>query len=91
MEDTAPLIRARVGALHRSGRLTPYLAELIIDDVRRFSAGARVDIRFAVDADQASLDALDERLARLRGRGVRVVCRRERRPRRALITPDAAA
>src|SRR5207249_10614135 len=46
MEDPTPLIRAQVGALHRSGRLTPYLAEFIIDDVRRRGAGARVEIRF---------------------------------------------
>jgi len=91
MEDTAPLIHARVGGLHRTGRLTPYLAELIIDDVRRRGASARVEIRLPVDADQASLAALDERLAHLRRQGVRVVCRRERRPRRTLITPDAAA
>src|SRR5437870_7162372 len=44
MESTPPLIQARVGGLHRTGYLTPYLAELIIDDVRR-RAGGRVEIR----------------------------------------------
>jgi len=91
MESTAPLIHARVGGLQRTGYLTPYLAELIIDDVRRRGAGACVEIRLTADADQASLDALDERLAALRRHGVRVVCRRERGPRRTAITPDAAA
>jgi hypothetical protein len=91
MESTTPLIQARIGALQRTGYLTPYLAELIIDDVRRRGAGARVEIRLGADADQASLDALDERLAPLRRYGVRVVCRRERRPRRTALTPDAAA
>ena len=91
MENTAPLIRARVGALHRSGYLTPYLAELLIDDARRRGAVARVEIRLPVDADQADLDILEQRLAQLRRHGVRVVCRRERRPHRTAITPDAAA
>jgi len=91
MESTAPLIHARVGGLQRTGYLTPYLAELIIDDVRRRGAGVCVEIRLGADADQASLDALDERLAALRRQGVRVVCRRERRSRRTAITPDAAA
>ena len=90
MESTPPLIHARVGGLHRTGYLTPYLAELIIDDVRR-RAGGRVEIRLTADADQATLDALDERLAHLRRHGVRVVCRRECGPRRTAITPDAAA
>ena len=91
MESTALLIHARVGGLHRTGYLTPYLAELIIDDVRRRGAGGCVEIRLTADADQATLDALDERVAHLRRHGVRVVCRRERGPRRTAITPDAAA
>jgi hypothetical protein len=91
MKSTAPLIHARVGSLERTGYLTPYLAELIVDDVRRRGAGARVEIRLPVDANQATLDTLDERLAPLRRHGVRVVCRRERGPRRTAITPDAAA
>ena len=91
MKSTAPLIHAQVGGLERMGYLTPYLAELIVDDVRRRGAGACVEIRLTADADQASLDALDERLAPLRRHGVRVVCRRERGPRRTAITPDAAA
>src|SRR2546428_12957690 len=91
MESTAPLIHARVGGLQRTGYLTPYLAELIIDDVRRRGAGVCVEIRLGADADQASLDALDERLAALRRHGVRVVCRRERGLRRTASTPDAAA
>jgi len=91
MESTVPLIHARVGGLHRTGYLTPYLAELIIDDVRRRGAGGCVEIRLTADADQATLDALDERVAHLRRHGVRVVCRRERGPRRTAITPDAAA
>jgi len=91
MKSTAPLIHAQVGGLERMGYLTPYLAELIVDDVRRRGAGACVEIRLGADADQASLDALDERLAPLRRHGVRVVCRRERGSRRTAITPDAAA
>jgi len=91
MESNPPLIHARVGTLHRTGYLTPYLAELIVDDVRRRGAGARVEIRLPLDASQATLDALEERLAHLGRRGVRVVCRRERGPRRAAITPGAAA
>ncbi len=90
MKSTAPLIHARVGGLQRTGYLTPYLAELIIDDVRR-RAGGCVEIRLTADADQATLEALDERLAHLGRHGVRVVCRRARGPRRTAITPDAAA
>ena len=68
-----------------------YGAELIIDDVRRRGRGERVEIRFVVDADQASLDAVDRRLAPLRRRGMLIVCRRSRRPRGAALKPDAAA
>jgi len=89
--NTAPMIHAQVGSLHRTGHLTPYLAELIIDDVRRRVRGERVEIRLVVDADQASLDAVDTRLAPLRRRGVLIVCRRSRRPRGAALNPDAAA
>ena len=87
-----PLIHVRVGGLYRSGALTPYLTELILDDVRRHGRGGRVEIRLAVDADQASLDAVDARLAPVRRHGVLVVvCRRSRRARGAALSPEAAA
>ena len=89
--NTTPMIHARVGSLHRTGQLTPYLAELILDDVRRRGRGGRVEIRLAVDADQASLDAVDAGLAPLRQHGVLIVCRRSRRPRGAALSPGAAA
>src|SRR4029077_2451843 len=41
---TAPLIRVRIGCVERSGPLTPYLVELIVDDVRRQRPGAPVEI-----------------------------------------------
>jgi len=90
--NTVPMIHARVGRVHRTGHLTPYLAELILDDVRRRGRGGRVEIRLAVDADQASLDAVDARLAPVRRHGVLVVvCRRSRRARGAALSPEAAA
>ena len=88
---TTPLIHARVGRVHRSGFLTPYLADLILDDVRRCGPGGRIEIRLPVDADQGSLEALDARLAPLRRYGVRIVCRRTRGPHGAALSPDAAA
>jgi len=78
--STTPLIHARVGGLYRSGPLTPYLAELILDDVRRRGPGGRVEIRLASSPDQADLEAVDARLAPLRRHGVHVVCRRPSRP-----------
>ena len=75
-----PLIHVRVGRLYRSGALTPYLTELIVDDVRRRGAGGRIEIRLAPSADQADLEAVDARLAPLRRYGVHIVCRRARRP-----------
>jgi hypothetical protein len=86
---TAPLIRARIGTLVRSGPLTPYLAELIIDDARRQGPGGQVEIRL-VHGDRASLDAIDLRLAALRRRGVSIVCRAARGPRPGSLAPDAA-
>ena len=88
---TTPLIHARVGGLQRSGALTPYLAELILDDVRRRGPGGRVEIRLAADADQADLEAVDAHLAPLCRYGVLIVCRRTRRPPGAALGPDAAA
>jgi len=70
-----PLIHARVGALHRIGHLTPYLAELIVDDVRRRGPGARVDVLVAADLDTADLDTVRALLSPLGTRGVRVLRR----------------
>jgi len=88
---TTPLIQARVGRVHRSGPLTPYLAELILDDVRRSGPGGRVEIRLAANADQAELEAVETCLAPLRRHGVVIVCRRSRRADAAALTPGAAA
>ena len=73
--NAAPLIHARVGALHRIGHLTPYLAELIVDDVRRRGPGARVDVLVAADLDTADLDTVRALLSPLGTRGVRVLRR----------------
>ncbi len=72
---TDPLVHARIGALHRIGPLTPYLAQLIVDDVRRHGPGARVDILVGADLDATELETVRERLAGLGSRGV-VVLRR---------------
>ena len=70
-----PLVHARVGALHRIGPLTPYLAQLIIDDVRRRGPGVRVEILVGTDLDASELETVRERLAALGTRGVLVLRR----------------
>ena len=85
---TAPLIRVRIGCVERSGPLTPYLVELIVDDVRRQRPGGPVEIRL-VHAERTRLDLVEACLAPLRRRGVSIVCRAVRAPRES-IAPDAA-
>ena len=75
------LVRGRMATLHRAGMLTPYLAQLIADDVRRAGPHARLEIRIETDCDEATTAEVRERFAALDG--VRVVLRRAR--------PDAAA
>jgi hypothetical protein len=57
----------------RSGALTGYTADLIVDDLRRARAGARLDVT-VLDAE-ADLAAIRERLMRAAGRGVVVSVR----------------
>ena len=82
-----PIVRVTVrgaGTLHRAGPLTPYLAELICEDVLRRVPGTRVDVW----ADAEGLRAVRDRLSRLARKGVRIVYRPARRSGR--VEPDAA-
>ena len=86
-----PFVRVAVrgaGTLHRAGFLTPYLAELIADDVLR-RPGARLEVFIARGTDADGLRAIHDRMRSLARKGVRIVYRPARRG-GAVVEPDAA-
>ena len=80
---------ARAAVLQRAGLLTPYLAELIVDDARRGGRGVRLEGTLATDLGPAGVEVVRERLARLAG--VDVVLAHRRETRRKGAPPGAAA
>jgi hypothetical protein len=83
------LVRAGVAPLRRAGMLTPYLAQLIAEDVRRAGPHGRVEIRIETDCDETAVAEMRERFASLGG--VRIVQRRSGEVRRVPHSPLAAA
>lgn len=80
--EPSPFVRASVrgsapgaATLHHAGPLTPYLAEVIAEEVLRRGPGVRVEILVARGTDRAGVRAVRERMARLARKGVRVICR----------------
>jgi hypothetical protein len=78
-------VRARVsiatqpfaGTLERLCALTPYAAELIVDDALRAGRGSRLEIFVAAEGDEA-MTRVRERFASLGARGTKVVVRSQR-------------
>jgi acyl carrier protein len=66
------VVPASAGAhvLERAGRLTPYAAETIADDVRRAGAGGRLELWVATPVSDVGLDRIREHFAWARMRGV---------------------
>jgi hypothetical protein len=74
-------LRGRPDAvLHRSGVLTGYCLESLLDASR---GAGRVDLALDVEPDPRTLAWLQERLSRARARGIRVFVSREHPGRRA--------
>ena len=64
------------GRIERSGPLTPYEVEILIEDLRRAGAGARLEIELPAGVDERQLAAAHARLAPLAARGVELSIRR---------------
>ena len=65
--------------IERTGELTPYAVEILLDEVRRAGPGARVEMDVPAATDDAGLAATLGRMAKLAARRVEVSVRRERR------------
>jgi hypothetical protein len=65
------------GSIDRSGPLTPYAVETILEDARRAGAGALLELGLSSNADVACLAGAHRDLARLAARGVYVRVRRD--------------
>jgi acyl carrier protein len=88
LESQAPnvLVVARVrrpalgaeGTLERTGLLTPYLAEVLADDVLRSGPGARIEVMVPAPARDDAIRHVRDAFSWLAQRGVQVVVQRER-------------
>jgi len=65
------------GDLQRSGWLTPYTAEEIVEDALRAGRGARLELSVPQNMNDRGLAQLEERFAWLGDRGVAVSVRRD--------------
>jgi hypothetical protein len=79
-------VRARVsiatqpfaGTLERLCALTPYAAELIVDDALRAGRGSRLEVLVAASEGDEAVTRVRARFASLGARGVKVVVRSQR-------------
>ena len=60
------------GPLYRSGWLTPYTAQTIVDDALRAGPGAHLDVTVAPATDDSELDLVRAQFGWLAGRGIHV-------------------
>ena len=65
------------GDLQRTGWLTPYTAEEIVEDALRAGRGARLELSVPSSTNDVGLSQLQSQFAWLRDRGVQVSVRRE--------------
>lgn len=81
MSDGAPIFRLRLVSdrrrVERTGPLTPYAIELILDDARCVGPGARLELSLSSNADDTCLSAAGRQFERLAARGVYVRVRRD--------------
>jgi len=82
---------SRTGALERAGWLTPYAAEMIVEDALRAGRGAQLSVTIAANADAAEVAHVKARLGRLQGRGIAVSVSRAGTSKRARVSPGRAA
>jgi hypothetical protein len=93
--EAFPLVRTRVraagGRVLRDdvGCLTPYAAQLLVEDLLHRGPGVRLEVTVVRGVDASALRATEDRLAPLARKGVRVCYRRMRPPARD-PQPDAA-
>jgi acyl carrier protein len=91
----ARVVRAQAGTsdLQRTGWLTPYTAEEIVEDALRAGRGARLELSVSTTVNDAGLSQLQARFAWLADRGVQVDIRRDHHlgPLGLRSRPDAAA
>jgi hypothetical protein len=75
--ESFPLVSIRIqqptGSIFRSGRLTPYFAEILCADLRRSRAGR---VHVLLRGDETALEAVRDRLAPLGRDEIRIVYRR---------------
>ena len=95
--DSSPFVRTRIhggpggrATRHHAGYLTPYLAQLMMEEVLRRGPGVRLEIAVGRGLDARGLCAIQERLAPLARKGIRVVIHRHVRRSGADPQPDAA-
>jgi acyl carrier protein len=69
--------RDRSAGIERVDKLTPYAMEILIEDAMRAGRGARLELAMPADTQDVQLAVIRDRLARLEGRGVVVVIRRD--------------
>jgi hypothetical protein len=70
-------LSAGAGSIDRTGPLTPYAVETILDTARRAAAGTLLDLGVSSDADDGCLAGARRQLERLAARGVYVRVRRD--------------
>jgi hypothetical protein len=81
MSLSAPMFRLRLVSerrrVERTGPLTPYAVELILDEAWGAGAGARLELSLSTGADDTFLSAAGRQFERLAARGVYVRVRRD--------------
>ena len=70
-------LSAGTGSVDRSGPLTPYAVETILELAGRAGAGALLDLGLSADADDGCLAGARRHLERLAARGIYVRIRRD--------------
>jgi len=70
-------LSAGAGSIDRSGPLTPYAVETILEVAGRAGAGALLDLGVSSDADDGCLAGARRHLERLAARGIYVRVRRD--------------
>jgi acyl carrier protein len=74
--------KSGMAAVLRTGWLTPYAAQTIVDEALRAGSGARVEITVHADVDAAGFAAIRGAFVALETRGVQLRMQRDRRPAR---------
>ena len=68
------------GEVRRAARLTPYVAQTIVEDALRAGRGTRLEVTVVSRVDAAGLAQLREHFSSLAGRGIDVTVHQGRGP-----------